>query len=78
MNGFRMKQLRNAAGLLQIEVAPELGVNNDTICRWENKDKEIPKAYAEVFSNLVNDVERVYFIKSTRRSRRRKARKGNE
>ena len=71
MNGYRMRSLRQCAGLLQIEVAPEMGLNNETICRWEKLDREIPKAYAEVFTTLVNDVERVHFIKSSRRSRRR-------
>jgi DNA-binding XRE family transcriptional regulator len=67
-----MRELRKLAGLYQVEVAPELGLDNETICRWEKQEhKDIPKAYAEVFTRLVNDVERVAWIKKNRRSRRR-------
>jgi len=75
MTGFRMRQLRQCAGLYQIEVAPELGLDNETICRWERKDRPVPKVYAEAFDRLVNDVERVAWIKAGRRARRRNDRK---
>ena len=74
MNGYRMRELREFAGLLQNEVAPELGLHYVTICKWEKSEKEIPRVYAESLTSLVNDVERVYRIKSTRRQRRREKR----
>lgn len=66
MKGLRMRELREIAGLKQNEVAPELGLHKVTICRWELSDKEIPKVYGEAFTRLVNDVERVAWIKSAR------------
>lgn len=65
-----MRELRKIAGLRENEVAAELGLHYNTISVWERTDREILKAYAEVFQNLVNDVERVYWIKNTRRERR--------
>ena len=75
MNGYRMRELRKLAGLRQNEVAPELGLHHVTICNWEKSDSEIPKVYAEALARLVNDVERVHFIRSTRHQRRRAARR---
>lgn len=73
MNGYRMRELRKLAGLYQVEVAPELGLDNETLCRWEKQEsRDIPKVYAEVFTCLVNDVERVAWIKKSRRSRRKR------
>lgn len=76
MNGSRMRELRETAGLFQVEVGLELDLDNDTICQWEINDREIPKVYAEAFNRLVNDVERVHYIKASRRARRRKNRVG--
>ena len=75
MNGYRMRELRKLSGLRQNEVAPELGLHHVTISVWERSEREIPKVYAEAFQRLVNDVERVHFIKSTRRLRRLSKRK---
>jgi transcriptional regulator with XRE-family HTH domain len=74
MNGYRMRDLRQKADLLQIEVAAELGLHNVTVCNWEKSNKELPKVFAEALERLVNDAERVYFIKQGRRSRRREKR----
>lgn len=71
MNGFRMRELRERSGLRQNEVAPELGLHHVTVCNWEKSGKDLPRVYSEAFERLVNDVERVYFIKQSRRSRRR-------
>ena len=75
MNGFRMKELRQMAGLRQNEVAAELGLHYNTINRWEKREDDIPKVYGEALTLLVNDVQRVYWIKTSRRVRRRKARR---
>lgn len=72
MDGRKMRDMRKGAGLRQKEVGPELGVNNDTICRWEHGGKEIEKVYWEAFERLVRDPERVAVIKG---GRRRKARR---
>ena len=67
MNGCRMRDLRIAVGLFQTEVGPELGVNNDTIHRWEKSGYQIKKIYWEAFERLVRDPERVSWIKKARR-----------
>jgi DNA-binding transcriptional regulator YiaG len=71
MNGFRMRDLRQKANLLQLEVAAELQLHNVTICNWEKTGKELPKVYEEAFMRLINDSERVYFIRQGRRARRK-------
>lgn len=76
MKGFRMRELRKLAGLTQGEVATELGLHNVTICNWEKSEKELLKVYQEAFERLVNDVERVAWIKGSRRQRQRSARFG--
>lgn len=82
MDGARMRDLRRAAGLRQGEVGNELGVNNDTICRWETGGKAIGKVYWEAFERLVRDPERVRIIKEARpkyqRGRARRVRGGVE
>jgi transcriptional regulator with XRE-family HTH domain len=74
MKGFRMKELRKLAGLTQGEVAAELGLHNVTVCNWEKSERELLRVYAEAFERLVNDVERVAWIKASRRQRRRAGR----
>jgi DNA-binding XRE family transcriptional regulator len=74
MNGFRMREIRKRAGLLQREVALELALHYVTICNWERRNIELPKVYGEAFDRLANDAERVYFIKSTRHAVRRERR----
>lgn len=71
MNGPQMRSLRQKAGLLQIEVASELGLDNETICRWEKREhKDIPKVYAEAMERLVANDRRVECLKQNRRDRR--------
>lgn len=74
MTGKEMRDLRLAAGLKQTEVAAELGIDNQTVCRWEKSSAELKKAYATAFELLVQDSERVGVIKAGRRIRRRLAR----
>jgi transcriptional regulator with XRE-family HTH domain len=70
MNGQRMRELRKAAGLRQIEVAIELGLDNQTVCNWENRNTELLKVYGESLENLVKDVERMYQIKIHRKAKK--------
>jgi DNA-binding XRE family transcriptional regulator len=74
MTGARMRELRRLAGLQQVELAAELGLDNETICRWEKQDKELSRLVSEAVQRLVNDVERVHWIRSVRRSRQRENR----
>jgi len=75
MNGFRMREIREAAGLYQIEVAAELGLRNETLCRWEAKGSKLSKLVEEAFLRLAQDPERVAWIRRGRRQRRRNNRK---
>jgi hypothetical protein len=76
MDGNALRDLRKIAGLRQGEVGAELGVNNDTICRWECGAKEIEKVYWEAFERLIRDADRILAIKRGRRRRRVAARSG--
>jgi hypothetical protein len=68
-----MRDLRIAAGLFQTEVGPELGVNNDTINRWEKSGRQIKKIYWEAFERLARDPERVSWIRKSRLRKKREA-----
>lgn len=74
MTGNEMRNFRMSAGLLQVEIAAELGMDNQTVCRWENSGAELKKVYSEMFERLVRDAERIAGIKAGHRMRRRKAR----
>jgi DNA-binding XRE family transcriptional regulator len=74
MTGKEMRDSRMAAGILQVEIAMELGVDNQTVCRWENSGEELRNAYAQAFEGLVQNADRVGEIKICRRRRRRKQR----
>jgi DNA-binding XRE family transcriptional regulator len=39
-----MRNFRMSAGLLQMEIVAELGVDNQTVCRWENSGAELKTA----------------------------------
>ena len=69
MDGFRMRELRKFAGLTQKEVAMELGVNKQTVNRWEVGVSRIKRVVEGAFTILVNDVERVSWIRSSRPKR---------
>ena len=73
-----MRELRRMAGLRQKEVAVELGVSAETVCRWEaggGRKNPIGRMVGEAFERLVNDVERVHLIRSSRRKVRREGRR---
>lgn len=72
MTGDQIRALRLTSGLRQTEVAPELGVDNQTVCRWEKLGTALKKAYAVAFELVVGNSERVAAIKRGRRKRRRK------
>jgi transcriptional regulator with XRE-family HTH domain len=69
MDGYRMRELRRISGLTQVEVAKEIGVTNQTIYRWENRSSRIKPKNEYEFLDLINDVERVSWIKKSRPSR---------
>ena len=70
MTGERMRELRQAARLLQKEVGAELGVHAETVCRWETGRSPIGKLESEAFMRLVTDEERVEELRGGRRERR--------
>lgn len=78
MTGSEMRELRLRSGLYQIEVALEMGLDNETICRWERSNKELPRAHEHLFKWLVGDEERCGWIIASRRQRRRTARYYNK
>jgi DNA-binding transcriptional regulator YiaG len=67
MDGFRLRELRKMVGLRQVEVALELGVDNETVCRWERSGRKLTVLQERAVMELVRDVERVAGIKGGRR-----------
>ena len=59
MLGFRLKELREAKGLLQREVAAKLEVDTAYISKVENDEKRLSKAHLRMLSKIlaVNEKE---------------------
>lgn len=70
MNGHEMEAIREQNGLRQREVAAELGVSNETICRWEQSGRELTRMAEGAFLRLIGDTELVKKIKDSRRVER--------
>ena len=66
MDGLEIRQLRKDSGLTQAEVARELGVDKQTVCRWERGCHRIREKEARAFITLVVDKPWVDAIKSVR------------
>lgn len=58
MLGLRLKELREAKGLLQREVAAKLEVDTAYISKVENDEKRISKAHISILSKLLGTTER--------------------
>jgi DNA-binding transcriptional regulator YiaG len=67
MKGKKVRELRREAGLRQTELAAELGVDNQTLCRWEVTDRELTKAQELLVLAILKDWERIEWIKENRR-----------
>ena len=67
MDHNTLRSLRCAVGLLQKEVADELGVDKQTVCRWESGSSAIPKDMEFAFYDLIRDDDLVREIKSARK-----------
>jgi DNA-binding XRE family transcriptional regulator len=65
-----MRELRKSAELRQVELAAELGLDNQTICNWELRNTELPKVYGESVDALAKDVERIHQIKRCRKAKK--------
>lgn len=72
-SGFRMKQLRKEAKLRAYEVARELGVHWVTVSRWERGVSKFSRADWDAVMKILNDCEKVYWIKSNRGINRKKS-----
>lgn len=72
MIGREFKALRQLLGLLQKEVALELGLNHITICRWETigQDQPVNKLVEQAMSAMAKDRARVKEIKNSRPARK--------
>jgi DNA-binding transcriptional regulator YiaG len=80
MDGTKLKILRESLGLNQGEIAFYLGVNNETVCRWERGGVELKKMASEALDRLASDPEEVsklrgmrHQLKMERRRKRLKA-----
>jgi predicted transcriptional regulator len=71
MDGDRMRDLRRKAGLRQGEIALELGVHRNTVCGWERGSRRVSKVVEVSFVSLINDTEKIYWIKSSRKRKRK-------
>jgi len=69
MQGSQMKEIRRIIGLTQAEVAQELGVNKQTVHRWEKGKCRIKRSVEGSFAMLANSPERISWIKSNRPKR---------
>lgn len=58
MLGLRLKELREAKGLLQREIAAKLEVDTAYISKIENDEKRLSKAHISILSKLLGVTER--------------------
>lgn len=58
MLGLRLKELREAKGLLQREIAAKLEVDTAYISKVENNEKRLSKAHISILSKLLGVTER--------------------
>ena len=58
MLGLRLKELREAKGLLQREIAAKLEVDTAYISKDENDEKRLSKAHISILSKLLGVTER--------------------
>lgn len=58
MLGLRLKELREAKGLLQREIAAKLEVDTAYISKVENDEKRLSKAHISILSKLLGVTER--------------------
>ena len=70
MNGKELRKIRQMLRLFQTEIAKYLGVDNETVCRWEKTDRELTKLQSEAITSLSQDPDRVSQIRNGRRRRR--------
>jgi len=71
-----MREARRLVGLRAVEVASELGVHGETVCRWEKGISPISRLVSEAFERLVSDSDRVAVIKKGRKRWSRAAKSG--
>lgn len=69
MDPVEFRELRRGSGLTQLEVAKEIGVDKQTICRWERGRHRIGNGAGALLLFLVTDDRRVEAIKSLRPAR---------
>jgi DNA-binding transcriptional regulator YiaG len=70
MNAQEPREIRQGLKLRQTEVAEYLGVDNETICRWEARNRELNKLRGEAIEKLALDPDQVNAIRGSRRRRR--------
>jgi transcriptional regulator with XRE-family HTH domain len=58
MLGIKLKELREAKGLLQREIAAKLEVDTAYISKVENDEKRLSKAHISILSKLLGVAER--------------------
>lgn len=68
MDHARMRDWRKWAGLTQVEIAQAMGVNKQTVCRWEIGKSKISTKVENRFISLVCDQKGVQYIKNARKS----------
>jgi transcriptional regulator with XRE-family HTH domain len=55
MNGGRLREIRKSLRLQQTDVAEFLGVDNETVCRWEKLNRELNKLQEDAIELLSAD-----------------------
>lgn len=68
MDGTFLRDARKKSGLHMHEVAKELGVDPQTVFRWEKHITMMPDSKADEFFDLMCDHGRIEEIKNSRKS----------
>jgi DNA-binding transcriptional regulator YiaG len=70
MDGSKLREIRDMLGLQQDEIAEFLGVNNETVCRWERGNLELKKMVSDAIQRLTVDPVEVNRLKAGRHARK--------
>jgi transcriptional regulator with XRE-family HTH domain len=75
MNGSKLKEIRQMLRLYQTDIAEYMGVDNETVCRWECGNKELSKVQSAAVEALMVAPDEVSGLRGSRKRRRQVARK---
>jgi DNA-binding transcriptional regulator YiaG len=70
MDGKKLREIRQELSLLQTDIAWYLGVDNETVCRWERREVKLSKLVGDAVSRLQYTPDLIAQVRGSRRTRK--------